>query len=199
MGWSAVGAPLARAERGLRRAEFQLSRTTWPSTRPRPTPCSQVYLCPSEPRKTYWNQSPGPPPDPYPSADADYGGMYGPRGLGSVVHEQPAGRADDLQPVHQPGPDHRRRLADDRRRRGPRGDQCHVDQRPQHLRPVGPDQCPSSHRVRRGTDQPAPRRREHRSSPTARSTSSRTRPTSFPSPRSAPGHLARSSRPTAID
>ena len=41
----------------------------------------QVYLCPSEPRKTYWNQSPGPPPDPYPSADADYGGMYGPRGL----------------------------------------------------------------------------------------------------------------------
>jgi prepilin-type N-terminal cleavage/methylation domain-containing protein/prepilin-type processing-associated H-X9-DG protein len=41
----------------------------------------EVYLCPSEPRKTYWNQSPGPPPDPYPSADADYGGMYGPRGL----------------------------------------------------------------------------------------------------------------------
>jgi prepilin-type N-terminal cleavage/methylation domain-containing protein/prepilin-type processing-associated H-X9-DG protein len=41
----------------------------------------EIYICPSEPRKTLWNQSPGPPPDPYPSADADYGGMYGPRGL----------------------------------------------------------------------------------------------------------------------
>jgi prepilin-type N-terminal cleavage/methylation domain-containing protein/prepilin-type processing-associated H-X9-DG protein len=40
----------------------------------------QVYLCPSEPRKTFWNQAPG---DRYPSADADYGGMYGPRGLSS--------------------------------------------------------------------------------------------------------------------
>jgi prepilin-type N-terminal cleavage/methylation domain-containing protein/prepilin-type processing-associated H-X9-DG protein len=40
----------------------------------------QVYLCPSEPRKTYWNQSPG---DVFASADADYGGMYGPRGLSS--------------------------------------------------------------------------------------------------------------------
>ncbi len=39
-----------------------------------------VYLCPSEPRKTYWNQSPG---DAFASADADYGGMYGPRGLSS--------------------------------------------------------------------------------------------------------------------
>ena len=40
----------------------------------------QVFLCPSEPRKTLWNQAPG---DAYPSADADYGGMFGPRGLGS--------------------------------------------------------------------------------------------------------------------
>jgi prepilin-type N-terminal cleavage/methylation domain-containing protein/prepilin-type processing-associated H-X9-DG protein len=38
----------------------------------------QVYLCPSEPRKTYWNRAPG---DAFDSADADYGGMYGPRGL----------------------------------------------------------------------------------------------------------------------
>jgi prepilin-type processing-associated H-X9-DG protein/prepilin-type N-terminal cleavage/methylation domain-containing protein len=37
-----------------------------------------VYLCPSEPRKTFWNSAPG---DLFPSADADYGGMYGPRGL----------------------------------------------------------------------------------------------------------------------
>ena len=41
----------------------------------------EVYICPSEPRRSYWNEYPGPPPDPYPSADADYGGMYGPRGL----------------------------------------------------------------------------------------------------------------------
>ncbi len=40
----------------------------------------QIYLCPSEPRKTFWNSAPG---DAFPSADADYGGMYGPRGLSS--------------------------------------------------------------------------------------------------------------------
>jgi prepilin-type N-terminal cleavage/methylation domain-containing protein/prepilin-type processing-associated H-X9-DG protein len=49
----------------------------------------QVYLCPSEPRKTYWNQYPGPPADPYPSADADYGGMYGPRTLGNGFNNSP--------------------------------------------------------------------------------------------------------------
>ena len=37
-----------------------------------------VYLCPSEPRKTFWNQLTS---DPFVSADADYGGMDGPRGL----------------------------------------------------------------------------------------------------------------------
>ena len=37
-----------------------------------------VYLCPSEPRKTFWNLYPG---DTFLAADADYGGMYGPRGL----------------------------------------------------------------------------------------------------------------------
>ena len=52
----------------------------------------QVYICPSEPRKSYWNQYPGPPPDPYPSADADYGGMYGPRGLvPGFTNNPPAG------------------------------------------------------------------------------------------------------------
>jgi prepilin-type N-terminal cleavage/methylation domain-containing protein/prepilin-type processing-associated H-X9-DG protein len=51
-----------------------------------------VYLCPSEPRKTYWNQAPGPPADPFASADADYGGMYGPRALGSgFTNNPPAG------------------------------------------------------------------------------------------------------------
>jgi prepilin-type N-terminal cleavage/methylation domain-containing protein/prepilin-type processing-associated H-X9-DG protein len=50
----------------------------------------QVYRCPSEPRKTFWNQAPG---DLYPSADADYGGMYGPRGLGNpaFINNPPAG------------------------------------------------------------------------------------------------------------
>ena len=37
-----------------------------------------VFLCPSEPRRGLRNQ---PDADPFPSADADYGGMYGPRGL----------------------------------------------------------------------------------------------------------------------
>ena len=40
----------------------------------------QVYLCPSEPRQTNWNRYPG---DKFVHADADYGGMYGPRGLSS--------------------------------------------------------------------------------------------------------------------
>jgi prepilin-type N-terminal cleavage/methylation domain-containing protein/prepilin-type processing-associated H-X9-DG protein len=40
----------------------------------------QIYLCPSEPRKTYWNRAPG---DVFDFADADYGGMFGPRGLTS--------------------------------------------------------------------------------------------------------------------
>ncbi len=39
----------------------------------------KVYLCPSEPRSSDWNTAPG---DVFPSADADYGGMYGPRGIG---------------------------------------------------------------------------------------------------------------------
>jgi prepilin-type N-terminal cleavage/methylation domain-containing protein/prepilin-type processing-associated H-X9-DG protein len=38
-----------------------------------------VYLCPSQPRASLWNQAPG---DPFRSADADYGGIYGPRGIG---------------------------------------------------------------------------------------------------------------------
>ncbi len=37
-----------------------------------------VYLCPSEPRTSLWHRATG---DPFDYADADYGGMYGPRGL----------------------------------------------------------------------------------------------------------------------
>ena len=49
-----------------------------------------VYLCPSEPRKSLYNRAPG---DKFDYADADYGGMYGPRGLVSPtdVNEPPRG------------------------------------------------------------------------------------------------------------
>ena len=144
MGWSASVLPWLEQNVRLRRAESSAIPTTMAVNSTAAYTVLQVYLCPSEPRKTYWNQYPGPPPDPYPSADADYGGMYGPRALGSGFTNNPPAGADDLQPVHRPGADHRRCLADDRRRRGPRGDQRHVGQRPQHLRPVGPDQRPSA-------------------------------------------------------
>jgi prepilin-type N-terminal cleavage/methylation domain-containing protein/prepilin-type processing-associated H-X9-DG protein len=39
-----------------------------------------VYLCPSEPRKTFWNRDSA---DVFDYADGDYGGMFGPRGLAS--------------------------------------------------------------------------------------------------------------------
>ena len=49
-----------------------------------------VYLCPSEPRKSFWNRYPG---DKFDHADADYGGMYGERGLSSptVTNNPPHG------------------------------------------------------------------------------------------------------------
>ena len=49
-----------------------------------------VYLCPSEPRKGIRSPGPG---DAFASADADYGGMYGPRGLMSppLVNDPPRG------------------------------------------------------------------------------------------------------------
>jgi prepilin-type N-terminal cleavage/methylation domain-containing protein/prepilin-type processing-associated H-X9-DG protein len=50
----------------------------------------QVYFCPSEPRKTFWSRYPG---DQFDHADADYGGMYGERGLSSptVTNNPPRG------------------------------------------------------------------------------------------------------------
>jgi prepilin-type N-terminal cleavage/methylation domain-containing protein/prepilin-type processing-associated H-X9-DG protein len=39
----------------------------------------KIYLCPSEPRPSLWNRAPG---DTFDAADGDYGGMFGPRGLG---------------------------------------------------------------------------------------------------------------------
>jgi len=49
-----------------------------------------VYLCPSEPRATFWNKDTG---DVFFYADCDYGGMYGPRGLGNpaFTNNPPAG------------------------------------------------------------------------------------------------------------
>ncbi len=46
-----------------------------------------VYLCPTEPRKTLWNRNTylG---DLFPSADADYGGMYGPRGFSGYINPE---------------------------------------------------------------------------------------------------------------
>jgi prepilin-type N-terminal cleavage/methylation domain-containing protein/prepilin-type processing-associated H-X9-DG protein len=50
-----------------------------------------IYLCPSEPRTTLWGKYPG---DPFESADADYGGMYGERGLSSPTsNNNPPGGA----------------------------------------------------------------------------------------------------------
>ncbi len=43
-----------------------------------------VYLCPSEPRKTLWNRNEN-SGDVFLSADADYGGMYGPHGFAGYI------------------------------------------------------------------------------------------------------------------
>ncbi len=50
----------------------------------------RVYLCPSEPRRSFWNRAPG---DRFDHADADYGGLYGERGLSSptVTNNPPRG------------------------------------------------------------------------------------------------------------
>jgi prepilin-type N-terminal cleavage/methylation domain-containing protein/prepilin-type processing-associated H-X9-DG protein len=50
----------------------------------------QIYLCPTEPRTALWSKDSG---DLYDSADGDYGGMYGQRGLSSPTfnNNPPAG------------------------------------------------------------------------------------------------------------
>jgi prepilin-type N-terminal cleavage/methylation domain-containing protein/prepilin-type processing-associated H-X9-DG protein len=59
-----------------------------------------VYLCPSEPRTTFWNQDTG---DIFFYADDDYGGMYGPRGLGNptFTNNPPTGPMIFNQPIPQ--------------------------------------------------------------------------------------------------
>jgi prepilin-type N-terminal cleavage/methylation domain-containing protein/prepilin-type processing-associated H-X9-DG protein len=60
-----------------------------------------VYLCPSEPRKTLWNQDTG---DVFLYADCDYGGMYGPRGLAvsTDLNNPPRGPMIFNQPISVP-------------------------------------------------------------------------------------------------
>ena len=57
-----------------------------------------VYLCPSEPRPTFWNRDFG---DVFDYSDGDYGGMYGPRGLGgsTLTNNPPMGPMIFNQPI----------------------------------------------------------------------------------------------------
>jgi prepilin-type N-terminal cleavage/methylation domain-containing protein/prepilin-type processing-associated H-X9-DG protein len=79
MGWSAAVLPWLE-----QRALYDGLNVSFPYSDPVHSTAGhtvlQVYLCPSEPRKTDWNRAPG---DAFDFADADYGGMFGPRGLSS--------------------------------------------------------------------------------------------------------------------
>jgi prepilin-type N-terminal cleavage/methylation domain-containing protein/prepilin-type processing-associated H-X9-DG protein len=77
IGWSAAVLP------GLeQRALFDSINFDFPYNNPANATAAgtvlDVYLCPSEPRTTDFNRDIG---DPFDSADGDYGGMFGPRGL----------------------------------------------------------------------------------------------------------------------
>jgi prepilin-type N-terminal cleavage/methylation domain-containing protein/prepilin-type processing-associated H-X9-DG protein len=77
MGWSASILPWLE-----QRALYDSLNLSFPYADPTNSTAGHtvltIYLCPSEPRQTLWNRAPG---DPFDYADADYGGMYGPRGL----------------------------------------------------------------------------------------------------------------------
>src|SRR5262249_55520547 len=77
MGWSAAVLPWLE-----QRALYEGLNVSFPYGDPVHStaghPVLQVYLRPSEPRKTEWTRPPG---DGFDFADADYGGMFGPRGL----------------------------------------------------------------------------------------------------------------------
>ena len=93
MGWSAAILPWLE-QRALYSSlnlsvpynNLSLANSTAPAT----SLWSWLHLCPSEPRPTLWNRTPG---DPFDSADGDYGGMFGPRGLGnpSFTNNPPRG------------------------------------------------------------------------------------------------------------
>jgi prepilin-type N-terminal cleavage/methylation domain-containing protein/prepilin-type processing-associated H-X9-DG protein len=89
IGWSAVVLPWLE-----QRALFDALNLNFPYGDPSNSTAGHtvltVYLCPSEPRTSFWNRDTG---DVFDYADADYGGMYGPRGLAfpSDVNSPPRG------------------------------------------------------------------------------------------------------------
>jgi prepilin-type N-terminal cleavage/methylation domain-containing protein/prepilin-type processing-associated H-X9-DG protein len=77
IGWSAVILPWLEQQALWSQLNFNVPYNNVANSQPGQT-VLPVYLCPSEPRRSYWNRAPG---DQYDYADADYGGMFGPRGL----------------------------------------------------------------------------------------------------------------------
>ncbi len=103
MGWSAAALPWLEQKALGDALNFSL-----PYKNPANSTAGHVvvngYLCPSEPRTTFWNRAPG---DLFDFADNDYGGMYGPRGLvspsdrndparGAMIFNQAIGLAEIL-------------------------------------------------------------------------------------------------------
>jgi prepilin-type N-terminal cleavage/methylation domain-containing protein/prepilin-type processing-associated H-X9-DG protein len=78
IGWSAVVLPWLE-----QRALYDASNLSFPYGGAANSTAGhtvvRVYLCPSEPRAALWNRDTA---DLYDFADGDYGGMFGPRGLG---------------------------------------------------------------------------------------------------------------------
>jgi prepilin-type N-terminal cleavage/methylation domain-containing protein/prepilin-type processing-associated H-X9-DG protein len=77
IGWSAAILPWLEQQPLYSQLNFNVPYNNVANSQPGHT-VLPVYLCPSEPRASFWNRAPG---DTYDFADADYGGMYGPRGL----------------------------------------------------------------------------------------------------------------------
>ncbi|MGH7135643.1 MAG: DUF1559 domain-containing protein [Pirellulales bacterium] len=97
IGWSAVILPGLEQQPLYAQLNFNLPYDTAANSQPGHT-VLPVYLCPSEPRISLWNQTPG---DTYAFADCDYGGMYGPRGLSfpADVNNPPRGVMIFNQPI----------------------------------------------------------------------------------------------------
>ncbi|HVX14140.1 MAG TPA: DUF1559 domain-containing protein [Pirellulales bacterium] len=97
IGWSAVILPWLEQEPLFRQLNFNVPYNAAANSQPGYT-VLPIYICPSEPRTTFWNRAPG---DNYDFADADYGGMYGPRALSfpSDVNNPPRGVMIFNQPI----------------------------------------------------------------------------------------------------